>query len=112
MRNAQERVIYLEGTDWYITEFEKRLAAKTAQELWSANTAINRLLQRIEDPAEKGTVQVMAIKELNVLTGITVEDENGRTRQGGTLADFYKAVGAALPATPTAAQPDTPETRH
>jgi hypothetical protein len=115
-----ERVTYLEGTDWYIEEFEKRLAAKTAHELWPANTAINRLLQRIEDPAEKGAVRVMAIKELNVLTGVTVIDEKGNTRAGRSLEDFYKsaptnealAKGAADVAIPAAANPAAAKARE
>ncbi|GAB3629272.1 hypothetical protein PTE30175_05205 [Pandoraea terrae] len=94
LRNAMERVTYLESTDWYIDEFEKRLAAKTAQELWPVNTAINRLLQRVEDPAEKGSTRVLAIKELNVLTGITVE-EGGQTKAGRSLEDFYTQFAGA-----------------
>lgn len=92
-RAAMERVAYLESTDWFMSEFDRRLKAKKSTDLWPVNVAINRLLQRIEDPSEKGSTRVQAIKELNVLCGITIIDEDGRTRSGG-LADFYNAISA------------------
>jgi hypothetical protein len=93
-RAAFERVAYLESTDWYTAEFDRRLKAKKSHEFWPVNVAINRLLQRIEDPSEKGSTRVAAIKELNVLCGITIVDEDGRTRSGSSLADFYAAFDA------------------
>jgi len=102
----------LEASDMYNDMFEARLKAIPVDELLDAKKALHSYLEIANNPLAKDMAKIGALREAAVIAGVTVIDEDGKTKQGSTLADFYKAVGAALPAAPTVAQPDTPETRH
>ncbi|NIF88868.1 hypothetical protein [Burkholderia sp. Cy-637] len=62
--------------------------------LWSAKKAVVRLLAIIEHPDTRDAARISAIKELNVLSGITVIDDKGNTKAGG-LSDFYSLMAKA-----------------
>jgi hypothetical protein len=90
---AQERVFHLEANQYYIDRFEARLKEIQMDELWNAKTSVHEMLSLLRSPFTKDTTQLAAAKELNVVFGITIVDENGKTKAGRSLADFYKNVG-------------------
>jgi hypothetical protein len=99
--NAQSYVDHIECTMYYMRAFKQALAAMPLDQLWNKKIAIHRLLALAEDPSVKDNVCAMAVKELNVLLGITLVEENDKPRQGRTLADFYKSAHqeqASIPA--------------
>jgi hypothetical protein len=88
--HAPQRIEMMEHNPYFRTNFAKRLKEIKVEELWEAKTAINELLGLARDPFAKDTTRLNAMKELNVLVGITVTDESGKTRAGRSLKDFYE----------------------
>lgn len=80
---------YIEHNPYYQRKFKQRLKDIKIEELWDAKMAVNELLATIKNPYFKDSTRLNAIKELNILIGITVVDENGKTKAGRSLADFY-----------------------
>lgn len=74
-------------------------------ELWDEKISVHELLSLARNVYEKGNVRLGAIKELNVLCGITVTDEKGNTKRGLSLDEFYKAHGTTAEKA-QAARPD------
>jgi hypothetical protein len=91
--STNERVFHLESNPYYMDRFERRLKEIHMDELWSAKTSVHEMLSILRSPYTKDSTQLAAAKELNVVFGITIVDENGKTRAGRSLADFYKNVG-------------------
>lgn len=91
--NVLLRAAFLESTDVYQRKFDAKLASISMTELWRARKAVNRLLELAESPYEKANVRLGAMKELNVIFGITEVDEKGNTKKGMSLDDFYKVHG-------------------
>ncbi|MCX4170692.1 MULTISPECIES: hypothetical protein [Paraburkholderia] len=87
--NAHELGLAAECNPYVKDRLDVALAEKKASALWNTNKSINRMLKIVENPREKGQTKIAAMKELNVLVGITVVDENGQTRAGRSLEDFY-----------------------
>lgn len=110
-RDAQvgsvSRVESIEATAYYQSKFESRLKEITVDKLWHTKLSIHELLTSVRDPLGSSNARLNAIKELNVLVGITVIDENGKTKAGRNLSDFYKDVeqGAASTAKPAQDSP-------
>ncbi|WVW37794.1 hypothetical protein Gekk315_00082 [Aeromonas phage Gekk3-15] len=71
-------------------ELSKLIAGIDIGKAWNAKTSMWRLITVIEDPYTKCSTKMAAIKELNVLSGVTFIDSKGNTR-AGSLADFYAA---------------------
>jgi len=90
--HSQAYIDFIECTRFYIRGFKAALAAIKPSEAWTANLAIQRLRSIADDSDSNGNTRVNAIKELNVLTGVTVVDENGKTRATKNLNDFYDAI--------------------
>jgi hypothetical protein len=90
---AHLAVDYVEHNPYFRRQFEKRLAEIKMEELWGAKTAAHELLSVARNVFAKDSTRLNAMKELNVLFGITVVDENGKTRAGRSLGDFYADVG-------------------
>jgi hypothetical protein len=84
------RIECLEHSTYYRTKFAQRLKDIKNDDLWGAKKSLNGLLSIARDPFAKDAVRLNAIKELNVMMGITVVDENGKTKAGRTLSDFYR----------------------
>jgi hypothetical protein len=80
---------YIEHNPYYHRQFKKRLKEIKVEELWNDKMAISELLATARNPYFKDSTRLNAIKELNILIGITVVDENGKTKQGRSLSDFY-----------------------
>ena len=72
----------------FIALFTSRLATLNEECGWSRKMAILRLQEAVNDPYAKRADKTNAIKELNMLTGITALDDKGRTVIP-TLKDFF-----------------------
>lgn len=83
------RVNMLESTDYFKKKFEERLKSISMDTLWNDKLSVHKMLLIVNDDLEKGSTRLRAIQELNVLIGITIVDENGKTRKGSSMADFY-----------------------
>ncbi len=108
--HGHKRVIALEHTRLYRNTFKARLDSSKIGELWNTKTSIHELLSLVRNPFAKDAVRLQAQKELNILVGITVVDENGKTKAGASLNDFYKAEGITPAAEVEAPKPDVQPT--
>lgn len=89
---ATARIYALESSELFVQYYRQIMLSTPVRELWNEKLAIHRLLTIAQNPFEKGSVHVSAVKELNVLVGITIVDEDGKTRKGGSMADFYRSL--------------------
>ena len=101
---AQERAMYLESTEWFQSTFDERLKKAKLSDLWNANVSMNRLLEVIKSPNEKGSTKVAAMREANILAEITFVDENGQTRAGSVSTELAAMLDARYPGYPLVAQ--------
>lgn len=83
------RVRHLERNPYYMRNFEARLASVKTSELWNPNIALFETLSMYRDPSNKCGTRAAMLKELNIMVGIVIVDENGKTKAGRSLADFY-----------------------
>src|ERR1700730_11077872 len=83
------RVELTEHNPYFREQFLKKLKAIKVEELWDAKRSINELLGMAQNPFAKDSTRLNAMRELNILIGIVVVDENGKTKAGRNLADFY-----------------------
>lgn len=90
---ATARIYALEHNPYYRRNFKASLEATPVDQLWNPKMAIHELLQMVRDKFAKETARMNAIKELNVLCEITIVDENGKTKAGRGLDDFYAKEG-------------------
>jgi hypothetical protein len=87
--NAPQRIEMAEHNPYFRERFATRLKEIKIEELWNEKTSIHELLSLARNPFAKDTTRLNAAKELNILIGITVTDENGKTKKGRDLSDFY-----------------------
>lgn len=89
-------------TDRYVQDqFRARLSEVRSATFWSAELAAVRLKQIVDDPNVKDATRLNALRELNVLRGVTFVDDKGNTRANGhTLDDFYRLSAEAKPREP------------
>lgn len=109
---SHDRIVNLEASVAYREKFKARQKAIPKSELWNPEIAMTELMAFTRNPYMKETVRLNALKELNVLLGITIVDENGKTKAGRSLEDFYSQFGipvasGAASKTPTDPQPTT-----
>lgn len=90
---SQARIYAVESTEIYIHNFRSILLATPIKELWNDKLSVHKLLSIANNVFDKGSTQLRAIQELNVLVGITIVDENGKTRKGSSMSDFYTDIG-------------------
>lgn len=90
--NSSTRVHSLESTEYYKENFAAQLKAVQIDELWNEKLSVHKMLVIVNDDLEKGSTRLRAIQELNILIGITIVDENGKTRKGSSMADFYATM--------------------
>lgn len=81
----------IESSEWYGAAFELKLKELKANDLWNEKESIHQLLSIVRSEMVKDSVRLNAVKELNVLCGITIIDENGKTKAGRSLDDFYRS---------------------
>lgn len=112
------RIYAVEKNPYYKANFKSRLHSTKVGDLWNPKVAVNHLLSVAVDKFEKGSTRLAAMKELNILANIVIIDENGKTKAGRSLADFYATEGGDATVVPVAevAEGDLPqpagETRH
>lgn len=87
-----QRITHLESTDAYREEFQRQMDAMDPNKMWNRNISVHNLVRLINDPEGRDSTKLAAIKELNVMFAITIVDENGKTRAGASLEDFYKGM--------------------
>jgi hypothetical protein len=89
VQQGHNRIEAIESTQYFLTQFDKVLEETSASDLWNAKKALHALLAASQDLNNRDAVRLAAVKDLNLLTGIVIVDENGKTRVGRTLNDFY-----------------------
>lgn len=85
------RIYAIRRNPYYFQNYDKRLKSIKVDDLWNPRTAI-ALLLKVARSSEKDSARINAIKELNIITGITVMDEAGNTKMGRNLDDFYAKI--------------------
>ena len=91
-QHGYRRIDAIESTQYYTQTFAEKLKQEPVAELWCAKKAIHTLLANVRSPFVRDSTRLAALKELNVLVGIVVVDENGKTKAGRNLSDFYDSV--------------------
>jgi hypothetical protein len=91
-QQGYNRIQAMEYTPYFQTQFDKVLEATPVSELWNAKKAINGLLTLANDPMVRDSTRLKAQDNLSLLAGIVVVDENGKTKAGRSLADFYAGI--------------------
>ncbi|KVU80062.1 hypothetical protein WK73_04505 [Burkholderia ubonensis] len=91
LHNVSDLALAAESNPYFRKRFEPRLKDKDPNDLWDSNKALNALLKLVESPTVRDSVRLNAIRELNILLGITELDEKGGTKLlDRSLADFYR----------------------
>lgn len=81
---------HIECSDYYMTQFAAAVRKIKTATTWNPAIAVQQLATVAFDTNEKGITRVAAMKELNVICGVTVQ-EDGQTKRGPmTLDDFAK----------------------
>jgi hypothetical protein len=104
-----QRIDNLEHNVVYRKMFDERLKTIPVDELWNARISLQELLNIARSWFAKESTKLAAMRELNVLCGITVIDEQGRTKAGRRLEDFYTQHTGELAAIQRHPLPGTPE---
>jgi hypothetical protein len=104
-----QRIENLEHNAVYRKMFSERLNSIPVDELWNARISVQELLNIARSWFAKDSTRLAAMRELNVLCGITVIDEQGRTKAGRKLEDFYIQHTEELAAIRRHPLPGTPE---
>lgn len=94
------RLDAIESTEYFKNQFAKRLEEVKIHELWDTKKSLHELLNLVRGDYIKDATRLAAAKELNVLVGITIVDENGKTKAGRSLADFYANQEVKAPQQP------------
>ena len=93
-QQGHARLEAIESTEYFNTHFDAALEKISVKDMWNPKRALNELLCVVRGPYVKDSTKLNAIKELNIMVGIVIVDENGKTKAGRTLADFYDSVDA------------------
>lgn len=104
-QNGHLKVEYCEHNPYVRQKLAALLKNIKIAELWDEKIAVHELISLARNVFAKDNTRLGAIKELNVLCGITITDERGNTKRGMSLDEFYKAHGT----TADKAQADRPE---
>lgn len=91
--HAQSRIYALEMNPYFRKEFPLRLGLTPIADLWNPKVAVHELLSVVRDRFAKESARISAMKELNVITNITIVDDSGKSKPGRSLADFYATEG-------------------
>lgn len=83
------RVRCVEFNPYTVAKLNERLIEVRSATLWNEKISLHELLSLVRDKSILGATRLQAMKELNVMCDITITDENGKTRKGRKLEDFY-----------------------
>ena len=78
----------IEANPYIRRGIESALEKMDAKKVWTSSRAVWELMQLVVNQMNRESTRLAAIKELNVLAGITIIDPNGKTKIP-TLQDFY-----------------------
>lgn len=92
--NGFARANAVEFNPQTISRLRDAIANVKPSTLWNPNLAIHAMLSLAQDPFAKDNTRLGALKELNVLCNIIIVDENGKSRAGRSLDDFYRDLDA------------------
>lgn len=108
-----DRMVKAMRDDLYVirTLHEARKKARVSK-VWGAGKAVMALYDLTQDPAVRDSVRLNAIKELNVIAGITIVDENGNTKRAEEMAGLLARLDAELDAQEAAKSARQQVTRH
>lgn len=110
---AHARIWAIQRNPYYKGKFALRLKEIPSSELWNPKLAIHNLVKLALDPGAKDSARINAMKELNVITGITVVDELGQTKLGRSMDDFYsKTPGSNVNSHYKTTSGDNEPTKH
>lgn len=87
--NGPSRVSAVEFNPYVISRLRDAIAVINPSELWNPRISVHEMLSLARDPFAKDSSRLGAMKELNIMLNITVVDENGKTKAGRSLDDFY-----------------------
>lgn len=96
---SQSRIYAIEESNFYRKEFAIRLAATPIEKLWDLKKSVHNLVCLSQNPFAKDNTRLGAMKELNVLVGITMIDENGKTVAGKGMREVQDALYDSVPET-------------
>jgi hypothetical protein len=92
-RDGHLKVEEIEHNPYVRQKLAALLKAVNIAELWDEKIAVHELINLARNVFAKDNTRLGAIKELNILCGITVTDEKGNTKRGMSLDEFYKTHG-------------------
>lgn len=95
----QSRIEALEHNLVYRKVFAEKFALVKMENMYGPKLAVYELLALLNNPFTKCSTKMSAIKELNVLYGITVVDAAGKTTAGKSLKEFYEEANQPVPNT-------------
>lgn len=104
--NGPSRVNNVEFNPYVISKLRDALAVINPAELWNPKISVHEMLSLARDPYAKDSSRLGAMKELNILLDITVVDENGKTKKGRSLDDFYTDMETITASGPGNAESD------
>lgn len=84
------RAFCIERNPYVVEQFPRRLEKTKEGDQWNVKTSVHELLSIVRDPIEKGNVRMAAIKELNTMAGIVIDDSDEKAKSRRGLADFYE----------------------
>lgn len=90
-----QRILCTQRNPYYKMRYKKRMEEMPLKELWSVKSSIHNLVKLVRDPEVAASAKLNAIRELNIIYGITMIDENGNSKMGRSMDDFYKDFGEA-----------------
>lgn len=96
----------IESSEYFNKHFDAALEATPVVKMWNPKRALNELLCVVRGPYVKDSTKLNAIKELNIMVGIVIVDENGKTKAGRSLSDFYDGVDGVDPSKSAAPAPE------
>lgn len=89
--NQHYYIDLIESSDAYTSALPKYVAAMKDHAVWSPEISARTLAAIATDQSLKASDRISAAKELNVIYGVTIVDDNGKTRKGSmTLDDLLK----------------------
>ncbi|WP_179404092.1 hypothetical protein [Burkholderia guangdongensis] len=95
--NPHVYIDLIETSDAYVNGLPHAIEALKDHSIWNAEISARVLASIATDESAKRSDRIAAAKELNVIYGVTVIDENGKTKAGMTLDDLLKMTPSAAP---------------
>lgn len=83
------RILCTKRNPYFKSRFKRRLEEMPLSDMWSVKRTVHSLLRLVYDPDCKDSAKLNAIRELNVIYGITMIDEHGNSKLGRSMDDFY-----------------------